>query len=84
MISSAGLYVCATILTFIYLDPSAAAIIIVTLLPLALSPVILRSTMSLGIARNVQTSREESNHVCNVVNNNIILHLPYLSFLGHV
>lgn len=64
MISSSGMFVNITILTFIHLDASAASIIIVTLLPLALFPVIIRSTLSLDITEDVQMSREESNHVC--------------------
>ena len=63
MISSSGMFVCITILTFIYLNPTAASIVIVTLLPLALSPVIIRSMLSLDITNSVQLSREESNHV---------------------
>ena len=63
MISSSGTFVCITILTFIYLDPTAASIVMVTLLPLALSPVIIRSMLSLDITNSVQLSREESNHV---------------------
>jgi len=63
MISSCGMFVCITILTFIYLDPWAASLIIVTLLSIALSPVILRSMISLDITERVQMSQEESNHV---------------------
>ena len=66
MISSSGMFVTITIVTFIYLDDSAASIIMVTLLPIALSPVIIRSTLSLDISKDVQLSREESNHVSNI------------------
>ena len=77
MISSSGMFVTITILTFIYLDASAASIIInhhqsssiimVMLLPMALSPVVIRSTLSLDISEDVQLSREESNHVSKVI-----------------
>lgn len=64
MISSMGMFTCITILTFIYLDPGAASIVMVTLLPIAISPVILRSTLSLDMTEDDRLSREESNHVC--------------------
>ena len=67
MISSSGMFVTITILTFIYLDASAASIIMVMLLPIALSRVVIRSTLSLDISEDVQLSRKESNHVSKVI-----------------
>ena len=78
MISSSGMFVTITILTFIYLDATAASIIMVTLLPIALSPVIIRSMLSLDISEDVQLSREESNHVSSNImdNSNSMFNYP--------
>lgn len=64
MISTVAQFLCITFLTYVYLDAFAASIISVTLLPLATVPLILRSSSSLDIAKEVQLSNEESNHVC--------------------
>lgn len=67
MISSSGTFVTVAIVTFIYLHATAASIILVTLLPLALFPVIIRSSLSLDITEDVQLSRDESNHACYII-----------------
>ena len=64
MISSISQLTTITILAFIYLDDSAASLIMVTLLPLATVPVIIRSSVSIKTADETEISNEEANHVC--------------------
>ena len=52
------------ILSYVYLDATASSIIMVTLLPLATVPVLIRSSISKNVADEAELSNEQSNHVC--------------------
>ena len=52
------------VLTYVHLDASAASIILVTLLPLAAVPTLIRSSVSMQATDDTALSNEEANHVC--------------------
>ena len=63
MIAVTADFVVVAILTFIYLDPSAASLIMTALLPLATVPIIVKTMLSVKTFNNVKLAIEESNHV---------------------
>ena len=52
-----------TVLAYVFLDATAASIIMVTLLPLATVPVLVRSSLSIRTSDEAESSNSESNHV---------------------
>ena len=58
-----GTFTGALILSYVYLDASAASIIMVTLLPLGAVPTLIRSSFSISMADETTLSNEEANHV---------------------
>ena len=63
IISAVGSYTLVTLLSYVYLDSTAASIIIVTLLPLATVPILIRSSLSIKVSDEEDLSNEQSNHV---------------------
>ena len=63
MISTIGGYSLVTLLAYIFLNATAASLIIVTLLPLATVPVLIRSSLSIRVSDEADLSNEQSNHV---------------------
>ena len=57
----------AVVFTYIHLDATAASIILVTLLPLAAVPTLIRSSLSIRASDETALSNEEANHVHNYV-----------------
>ena len=53
----------AVVFTYVHLDASAASIILVTLLPLAAVPTLIRSSLSISASDETALSNEEANHV---------------------
>ena len=64
IIATVGAYTLVTLLLYIYLDATAASIIMVTLLPLATVPILIRSSLSIKVSDEADSSNEQSNHVC--------------------
>ena len=63
MIATVGAYSLVTLLAYIFLNSTAASLIIVTLLPLATVPVLLKSSLSIRVSDEADLSNEQSNHV---------------------
>ena len=63
MIVTVGAYSLVTLLAYIFLNSTAASLIIVTLLPLATVPVLLKSSLSIRVSDEADLSNEQSNHV---------------------
>ena len=64
MITTVGAYSLVMLLAYIFLNSTAASLIIVTLLPLATVPVLLKSSLSIRVSDEADLSNEQSNHVC--------------------
>ena len=64
IIATIGSYSLVMLLSYIYLNATAASIIIVTLLPLATVPILIRSSVSIKVSDEAEISNEQSNHVC--------------------
>ena len=58
------MFTCMTVLAYVFLDATAASIILVTLLPLATVPILVRSSLSIRVSDEADLSNKESNHVC--------------------
>ncbi|XP_065884220.1 ATP-dependent translocase ABCB1-like [Dysidea avara] len=63
MLSSAVTFTAITVLAYIYLDSSAASLVMTALLPLATVPVIIRAMMSVDSTKESGAILEESNHM---------------------
>ena len=63
IIVAVGTFMGVLILSYVYLDATAASIIMVTLLPLAAVPTLIRSSLSISLADETALSNEEANHV---------------------
>ena len=63
MLSSAATFTAITVLAYIYLDSSAASLVMTALLPLATVPVIIRTMMFVDSTKESGAILEESNHV---------------------
>ena len=63
MLSSAASFTAITVLAYIYLDSSAASLVMTALLPLATVPVIIRTMMSVDSTKESGAILGESNHV---------------------
>ena len=63
MIAATTNFIVVTILAFIYLEPSAASLVMTALLPLATVPIIVKTMLSIDTFNNVKLAIEESNHV---------------------
>ena len=62
-ISAFGTFTGVLILSYVHLDATAASIILVTLIPLAIVPTLIRSSLSVRTADDTALSNEETNHV---------------------
>ena len=63
IIQAIGTYSSVMILSYIHLNSTAASILLVTLLPLATVPIIIRSSLSVKLSDEADISNEQSNHV---------------------
>ena len=63
IVATVGAYTLVTLLSYVYLNSTAASIIIVTLLPLATVPILIRSSLSIRVSDEKDLSNEQSNHV---------------------
>ena len=67
MISTLASFTTITILAFIYLDYSAASLVMTALVPLATVPLMIRTAKSVDNVKESGTILEESNHVICVI-----------------
>ena len=63
MFATTGAYSLVTLSAYIFLNSTAASLIVVTLLPLATVPVLLKSSLSIRVSDEANLSNEQSNHV---------------------
>ena len=67
MISTLASFTTITVLAFIYLDSSAASLVMTALVPLATVPLMIRTAKSVDNVKESGTILEESNHVICVI-----------------
>ena len=83
IITAIGSYSLVLVLSYIYLNATIASIIIVTLLPLATVPILIRSSVSIKASDETDISNEQSNHVCIAMNVHNLLSIHILP-VGYV
>jgi len=67
MISTVASYITITVLAFIYLDSSAASLVMTALLPLATVPMMIRAAVTVDNIKNKGAILEETNHVIYII-----------------